>query len=197
MRGSEEDFVAHGVPSPVDSFLGRNEDLRNVVGLLKRTRLLTVTGEPGLGKSSLVKAVANFFKDRRGLHFEHGVLYISAINCVSHYTLQQRFVQCFAERPKGALKKLDTKDSTQLFQTAIAQIARKSFLLILDDAEDLLRIEKKKTEKDPLMVFFEQVLHGSPKTNILSTSKFELTAFIGSIKDISERVYRLGPLNPV
>ena len=101
-------------------------------------------------------------------------------------------MQCFAERPKGALKKLDTKDSTQLFQTAIAQIARKSFLLILDDAEDLLRIEKKKTEKDPLMVFFEQVLHGSPKTNILSTSKFELTALSAASKTSGTRLLKLG-----
>ena len=52
------------LPIPATPFLGREHDLAEVVGLLKRTRLLTLTGPGGTGKTRLgLQAVASAAED--------------------------------------------------------------------------------------------------------------------------------------
>ncbi len=44
---------AHGLPASVSSFLGRETELAELAGLLEHSRLVTLTGAPGIGKSRL------------------------------------------------------------------------------------------------------------------------------------------------
>jgi MoxR-like ATPase len=48
----------HGFPAELTSFVGREEQVREVAGLLGRYRLVTVTGPAGAGKTRLVGRVA-------------------------------------------------------------------------------------------------------------------------------------------
>jgi len=57
----------HGLPAAVTSFIGREEAVREVAGLLGEYRLVTVTGPGGAGKTRLAgevaRAVASRFAD--------------------------------------------------------------------------------------------------------------------------------------
>jgi hypothetical protein len=44
----------HGFPAELTSLVGREEQVREVAGLLGRYRLVTVTGQGGPGKTRLV-----------------------------------------------------------------------------------------------------------------------------------------------
>jgi hypothetical protein len=48
----------HGFPAALTSFVGREEAVRDVTGLLEEFRLVTVTGPGGMGKTRLVGQVA-------------------------------------------------------------------------------------------------------------------------------------------
>jgi len=48
----------HGFPAALTSFIGREEAVRDVAGLLAECRLVTVTGPGGVGKTRLAGQVA-------------------------------------------------------------------------------------------------------------------------------------------
>ena len=47
------DFVPGNLPAQATSFLGRDKELSEVVGLLRAARLVTLTGVGGVGKTRL------------------------------------------------------------------------------------------------------------------------------------------------
>lgn len=57
--------------------------MKNVLMLLKKTRLVTITGEPGIGKTYIAKKVANYLSKRQGETIKRGVLFMNVINCSS------------------------------------------------------------------------------------------------------------------
>ena len=58
--------VVHGLPVALTSFVGRDELVREVAGLLAEHRLVTVTGPDGSGKTRLAAEVAARFADGPG-----------------------------------------------------------------------------------------------------------------------------------
>jgi hypothetical protein len=58
----------------VDHFTGRASDTFHVIQLVLASRLVTITGKRGVGKSALARAVGTYINDRR--HFEQGVFLI-------------------------------------------------------------------------------------------------------------------------
>ncbi len=61
-----------GIPVPPTRLIGREDDLRQVVGLLELHRMVTLTGPGGVGKTRLSLAVARSVQDR----FADGVVYV-------------------------------------------------------------------------------------------------------------------------
>src|SRR5215203_4700093 len=58
-KGSTPERPLHNLPSELSSFVGREKELAEVKRLLENTRLLTLTGAGGCGKTRLALAVAS------------------------------------------------------------------------------------------------------------------------------------------
>jgi non-specific serine/threonine protein kinase len=56
--GAAADTRPPGLPAPLTSFVGRERELAQVRRLLATTRLLTLAGSAGIGKTQLALAVA-------------------------------------------------------------------------------------------------------------------------------------------
>jgi predicted ATPase/DNA-binding XRE family transcriptional regulator len=61
-----------GIPVPPTRLIGRDDDVRRLVGLLDEHRLITLTGPGGVGKTRLSLALARTVQDR----FADGVVYV-------------------------------------------------------------------------------------------------------------------------
>ena len=53
------ELAKHNVPVPLTSLIGRSHELDGIVEMLRRTRLVTVTGPGGIGKTRLATEVAH------------------------------------------------------------------------------------------------------------------------------------------
>lgn len=77
-----------------------------------------------------------------------------------------------------------------LFNEVLNTISKIEILLIIDDAEDLLR-----TSNDMLKSFIELLFEASSTIKVLLTSKIELISFLGGINGVRGRVIKLKPLS--
>jgi ABC-type glutathione transport system ATPase component len=77
---STEIRLVKNIPAPVESFIGRNQDVCIVLRQLKTKRLITLTGEPGIGKTTVAKFIANYIKSRKSEFIRNGVIFLNVIN---------------------------------------------------------------------------------------------------------------------
>lgn len=69
------------LPSKPAPFVGRNQDVRRVLQILKEgKRLITITGEPGIGKTTVAHAVIHYLKERNEELIKNGVVFLSGNN---------------------------------------------------------------------------------------------------------------------
>jgi AAA domain len=150
-----------------------------------------LTGEPGIGKSSVAKFIANYLKARDGDFIKNGVIFLNVINCSSSAMLKHKFVNAFKEGlEKQIFKKLENKQDTEdMFSQVLSILSRIEILLIIDDAEDLLR-----TSKNMLKSFIESLFEASSTIRVLLTSKIELISFLGGINGVKGGVIKMKPL---
>jgi len=69
------------LPAPDDHFVGRGGELYRVLQLLRNHRLVTVKGSPGIGKSSLGKALGAYLLQRS--FFRDGIIWASMLGIPS------------------------------------------------------------------------------------------------------------------
>ena len=183
--------LAKNIPAAVESFIGRNHDVCMVLRQLKERRLITLTGEPGIGKTAVAKFIANYIKSRKGEFIKNGVMFLNVINCSSAQMLKHKFVNAFREGlGKSITKRPDKKDTEILFSEVMNVVSNLEFLLIIDDAEDLLR-----TSKNMLKEFIETLFEASSTIKVLITSKIEMISFLGGINGVKGGVIKLKSLS--
>ena len=56
--------VIHKLPARVENFVGRNIECKTVIENINNWRYLSIEGPQGIGKSAIVKQVANMLYDR-------------------------------------------------------------------------------------------------------------------------------------
>jgi ABC-type branched-subunit amino acid transport system ATPase component len=64
--------------SKVEDFLGRTPEMHQVISYIQNKRIVNVMGIPGIGKTTLIKAIAHYLDER--LLFKDGIIMLSLRN---------------------------------------------------------------------------------------------------------------------
>jgi predicted ATPase/class 3 adenylate cyclase len=160
------DSRPNNLPSQISSFVGRERELREVDALVQQSRLLTIVGPGGIGKTRLaLQAAADVFGER--------------------YAGGAWFVDLAALRdpdsiPGTVASVLNVRElpSESIDATLFAHLGDRQVLLILDNAEHLLA---------GVAAFAKLALAKCPGVTILVTSREPLHV-------AGEKLYRLGSL---
>jgi predicted ATPase/DNA-binding NarL/FixJ family response regulator len=116
-----------GLPSPADLFVGRDGELQAVSGMLvhAQTRLVTLTGPPGIGKTRLAVACASAYADRSG----SAPVFVDLAPVRDPALVMVELAQAVGVEPRGGT------DMTRLLAAALGHEER---LVVLDNCEHLL-----------------------------------------------------------
>lgn len=183
--------IVGNLPSKVEPFIGRNEDVRKVLEIIRKYRLVTITGEPGIGKTSVAKAVIHYLKDRDEELIKNGISFLNVVNCSSLPLLIHCFVTTVEEGIGiKIINMIEKKDTMEVFKEMLKFLQDLEMLLVIDNAEDLLIIDK-----NILKEFLEKLFESSTKIKVLLTSKIEPVAYLGGISGVSDRTIKLKPLH--
>ncbi len=139
------------LPAPLTSFVGRDRESAEVIGLLERTRLLTLTGPGGTGKTRLALHVAATAHDR----FSDGVVFVSLASI-----LDPGLVPVTIATALG----VQQGDDPSLTRALIAHLHAQRLLLVLDNFEHVVAAT-------PLVA---ELLSGCPNLGVLVTSRMPL-----------------------
>ena len=154
----------HNLPAQVTSFIGRQHEIVEVNKLLARTRLLTLSGPPGTGKTRLALQVASQVLQQ----FEDGVYFVELAPIRDPQFVINTIAQVFDIGEGG---------SGSLVENLKNYLADKRLLLVLDNYEQII-------ETAPLV---SDLLSAAPGLKILVTSRQVLQVY-------GEQEYLVPPL---
>jgi predicted ATPase/DNA-binding CsgD family transcriptional regulator len=158
------DHVPHNLPAQFTSFLGRKAELAQIRQLLLQTRLLTITGPGGVGKTRLaLQSAAEALPS-----FPDGVFWVGL------FALSQP--ELIINAIAGVLRVRDAGEEP-LLATTQRFLAQRRLLLVLDNYEHLL----------PGVALIPALLTAAPHLRILVTSREPLHV-------IGEQEYAIAPL---
>jgi predicted ATPase len=155
----------HGFPAALTSFIGRDEPLREVAGLLGQHRLVTVTGPGGMGKTRLAGQVGREVAGR----FADGAWLIE-LAPVQDETLVAAVV--------AAALGVREQPGVPAGEAVARVLARQQLLLVLDNCEHVIGAAAR---------LCAGLLAACDDVRVLATSR-EPLAVAGEVR------YRLGPL---
>jgi len=156
--------VAHNLPAQLTPFVGRERQTAEVVHLLETTRLLTLTGPPGTGKTRLSLRVAAEVLDQ----FQDGVFFVDLAPITDPGLVATTIAQVLGIGESGGQPLLDTLKKT---------LRHKHLLLLLDNFEQIV-------DAAPLV---GKLLSSSPGLKALVTSREALRVY-------GEQEYPVPPL---
>ncbi|MGE5264844.1 MAG: adenylate/guanylate cyclase domain-containing protein, partial [Acidobacteriota bacterium] len=143
------DTLPNNLPIQLTSFVGRESDVAEVKRLLSTTRLLTLTGTGGTGKTRLSLAAAADLLDE----FADGVWLVELAPVADPNLIPQAVADALGVRESAG----------RPLKTALSDYVRaKQMLLILDNCEHLI---------DASARLAENFLHISPQLKILTSSR--------------------------
>jgi len=117
--------VPTDLPVPLSGLIGREQELADLTALLARTRLLTITGPGGAGKTRLAVAVAH----GRRAAFADGVCFVDLAPLTDPTQVGAAIAQALRLREQPGLP---------LLERLVAFLGTKQVLLVLDNFEHLL-----------------------------------------------------------
>lgn len=149
MTGSGQPRHPGQLPADTTTFVGRVAELARLAELLSRSRLVTVTGASGIGKTRLALRAAAQVATR----FPDGVL-LAELSALRDPGLLAHTVACSLGLPQ------QSPGSAQ--DAVLAHLGDRKLLLILDTCEHLI---------DACALFAEMVLEEAPGVTLLATSR--------------------------
>jgi predicted ATPase/DNA-binding winged helix-turn-helix (wHTH) protein len=147
-RGAEPERV-HNLPAEATSFVGRDSEVSGVMATMAETRLVTLTGIGGVGKTRIALRVA---ADLVG-HYPNGVWIAELAPASSSAQVREVIAHALAPAiptPRGSLDEL------------ARALASKELLLVLDNCEHVI---------STCAEVAQQLLESSPGLRILATSR--------------------------
>ncbi|MCG5213220.1 BTAD domain-containing putative transcriptional regulator [Streptosporangium soli] len=155
------------LPAQLTSFVGREEELRLLAGLLETSRLVTVVGPGGVGKTRLtVEAASRHRAHRRGRVW---LVSLAGVNTADG----------LPEAVLGTLSVADAQPSGTPLERVVNLLAGGEGVLVLDNCEQI---------SGPVAEFAGHLLERQPYLSILATSREPLEV-------MGEALCRLGPLD--
>ncbi len=144
------EVAPHNLPVQLTSFIGRKDELAKAIRLLEGTRMLTLTGPGGTGKTRLALQVAAEVADR----FPHGVFFVP-LAPVTHPDLV----------PSAIATTLGlTQASGSPLEHLHQYLADREVLLVLDNFEQVVGVGPQVAE----------LLRSAPRLRVLATSRAPL-----------------------
>lgn len=147
--GASERSVGHRLPADLTSFEGRRSDLSNVKQLLAETRLLTLTGFGGVGKTRIALRAARELARTSA----DGAAWVELAPLRDPALLRQTVVEAL---DMGDLPGRDT------WSVALDHLAERRVLLVLDNCEHL---------QADVAELVDEMLRQAPGLRILATSR--------------------------
>lgn len=145
----------HILSEPPTSFVGREHDLAEVVRLLQVSRLVTLVGMGGVGKTRLALQVANGLATA----YPDGLALVE-LGAVTEPALVARAVaSALGHRDEGSMAVDGAGD--RLVEALSAAIRERTCLIVLDNCEHVV---------DAIADLIDRLLRGSPNLRILATS---------------------------
>ncbi|MEV6839588.1 BTAD domain-containing putative transcriptional regulator [Streptomyces sp. NPDC051133] len=153
------------LPVPATALIGRDREIAEVEKLLGRSRLLTLTGAGGCGKTRLALAVAG----RRAGDFRDGACFVDLAGLAEPGLLPEAVAAALGLQlpPSGGSR-----------AALIAQLGGRELLLVLDNCEHLI---------DACAVLASEVVGRCPGVRVLATSREPLRSY-------GERTFRVPSL---
>jgi predicted ATPase/class 3 adenylate cyclase len=159
--------LPHNLPVQLTSFIGRHADMAALRKVLVTSRLVTITGPGGLGKTRLAIQLAA----EESQEFPDGTWLVELAPVID-----PQLVWRAATAALGLKEELLERSEAQLLQ----HLADRRLLLILDNCEHLLESSAQ---------FCDELLRRCPRLTILATSR-------GPLRISGETIYPLGVLPP-
>jgi len=141
------------LPSPADLFVGRDGELATVCGMLAhaQTRLVTLTGPPGIGKTRLAVACASAHAERSGC----APVFVDLAPVRDPARVMTELAEAVGVEPRGG---------TDLTGQLAAALGSEERLLVLDNCEHLLAAAPD----------VGRLLGACPRLRVLATSRERL-----------------------
>ncbi|MFF7751769.1 BTAD domain-containing putative transcriptional regulator [Streptomyces sp. NPDC007971] len=155
----------HNLPAPATALIGREREMAEVDRLLGRSRLLTLTGAGGCGKTRLAFAVAA----RRRDDFRDGAWFVDLAGLAEPHLVPEAV---------AAVLGVQLPRSGGGREALVAQLAGRSMLLVLDNCEHLV---------EACAALASQVMARCPDVFVLATSREPLRSY-------GERTFRVPSL---
>jgi len=155
----------HNLPSEVTDFVGRMREIAEVTKILETTRLLTLAGPGGTGKTRLALRIANKVLSR----FTGGVYFVP----LDTIRDPERVIAAI-----GRAIGVNETDARPIFDVLVEYLAAKEILLVLDNFEQVLNAA-------PLV---SKLLTNCGQLRVLVTSR-------AILRIAGERVYDVPPLD--
>ena len=153
------------LPARWTSFVGREWELSAVRGLLHQTRLVTLTGAGGVGKTRLALAVA----DELGETFADGVTFVDLSTAFESESVPLTIARAFGIRDDG---------DPPLAERLVTALRDRELLLVLDNFEQVL----------PAAPWVLDLLQAAPRVTALVTSR-------AALRVRGEREFPVAPLS--
>ena len=143
------DTTPNNLPEQLTSFIGRDEDLARARQLLESTRLITLLGPGGIGKTRLALQLAAEVLDRH----PDGAWFVALESITDATLVPQVVAQAMAVRQDG---------TTSLLQALTTHLKSRRLLLVLDNCEHVL---------GACATMANALLRAAPDLRIVATSR--------------------------
>ncbi|WP_285700306.1 SpoIIE family protein phosphatase [Actinomadura sp. NBRC 104412] len=168
LTGVPSDIPAYTVRQAEEGpFIGRSEELDEVAELLGRSRLVSVTGAPGIGKTRLALRAAHLLRD----DFPDGTCLVRLSGVHDPRLLARAVAEALG---------VDAERGRSWDDTVIARLSGRRMLLIVDGCEHLVT---------PCADLLRRVLEAAPGVRVLATGRHPLRV-------PGEHLLALAPLEP-